>query len=64
MPLKIFLHNPDFVLQFVVLLHSLFTALERWVSGLNQQFAKLSYLIRIPGVRIPPSPHYRNRDIA
>ena len=28
----------------------------RWVSGLNQQFAKLPYSIRVPGVRIPPSP--------
>ena len=26
------------------------------MSGLNQQFAKLSYSIRVPGVRIPPSP--------
>ena len=26
MPLKLFFDNPDFVLQFVVLLHSLFTA--------------------------------------
>ena len=29
---------------------------ERWVSGLNQQFAKLSYGITVPGVRIPLSP--------
>ena len=26
------------------------------MSGLNQQFAKLPYLYRVPGVRIPPSP--------
>ena len=26
------------------------------MSGLNQQFAKLSYSIRVPGVRIPLSP--------
>ena len=30
--------------------------LERWESGLIQQFAKLSYSIRVPGVRIPLSP--------
>ncbi len=29
---------------------------ERWVSGLNQQFAKLSYGITVPGVRIPLFP--------
>ena len=28
----------------------------RWVSGLNQQFAKLPYGITVPGVRIPLSP--------
>ena len=28
----------------------------RWVSGLNHQFAKLTYGITVPGVRIPPSP--------
>ena len=32
---------------------------ERWVSGLNQQFAKLSYGITVPGVRIPLSPPRR-----
>ena len=29
---------------------------ERWESGLIHQFAKLTYSIRVPGVRIPPSP--------
>ena len=29
---------------------------ERWVSGLNHQFAKLTYGITVPGVRIPLSP--------
>ncbi len=29
---------------------------ERWESGLIHQFAKLAYSIRVPGVRIPPSP--------
>gem|GEM_PF-3992469 len=33
---------------------------ERWVSGLNQQFAKLSYGITVPGVRIPLSPQRTN----
>ena len=33
--------------------------LVRWVSGLNQQFAKLSYGFSVPGVRIPLSPQKR-----
>ena len=32
------------------------TIQERWESGLIHQFAKLAYSIRVPGVRIPPSP--------
>ncbi len=31
---------------------------ERWESGLIHQFAKLAYPVRVPGVRIPPSPPY------
>ena len=32
--------------------------LEGWVSGWNQQFAKLPYVFNVPGVRIPQLPHY------
>ena len=30
--------------------------MERWGSGLNHQFAKLTYGITVPGVRIPLFP--------
>ena len=34
---------------------------ERWESGLIHQFAKLAYSIRVPGVRIPPSPQAKEK---
>ena len=48
--------------NFVVYLQTYLATLQplwlkvRWVSGLNQQFAKLPYGITVPGVRIPLSP--------
>ena len=36
---------------------------ERWESGLIHQFAKLTYLQWVPGVRIPPSPQKRYKKL-
>ena len=37
---------------------------ERWESGLIHKFAKLAYSIRVPGVRIPPSPQNTQKPAA